>query len=401
MSWLKDILEGQRAVESLPQRPPAPSWHIDEQWWYRLRTWYQTAVPPTEWRDTLHRLTTHLAFFAGLAVVLLLLHAGIFATTALPLRSPAPKTVPQDASFGDISTEPMVYTFPPYQAADEKALYPVQVPRTQEVQEVLPKRRREWLVTYVVQPGDSVWKIAQKFGLKPETIEWANGLELNPDLLRVGQTLIIPPVDGVVHVVEAGETLAGIARKYKVKPEDIVAYKPNGLSSVEDPLPEKKVLVIPGGEKPDVAPTVRMYSGPIPKGAAVGTGNFGWPTTGRITARFGQIVCSPLLGCRPHMGIDIANVPGVPVVAADSGYVVFAGWDRTGYGNLVIINHGNGFVTFYAHMRDIFVRKGQNVAKGQRIGSIGASGNTTGPHLHFELRQRGRQRNPLGFLPKP
>lgn len=262
-------------------------------------------------------------------------------------------------------------------------------------------RPRTEITYYEVQEGDTVWGIANKFGLKPETVEWANSLELNPDLLRVGQRLVIPPVDGVIHMVEPGDTLARLARKYKVKPEDIVAYKPNGLKSVDDPLPVGKQLIIPGGIKPFVRPVVRAYSGPIPKGAKRGTGNFVWPATGRLTSLFGQIVCSPMYGCRPHMGIDIANVIGTPVVASDSGYVVFAGWDRTGYGKMVMINHGNGFTTVYAHMSAIFVKKGQSVARGQRIGSIGRTGNVTGSHLHFEIRQHGRQRNPLGFLPRP
>lgn len=295
----------------------------------------------------------------------------------------------------------VVYAFPAYTDPAENALWRRPVAQTIRANTELPSRLRTWIVTYEVQSGDSVWKIAQKFGLSPKTVEWANGLELNPDLLRVGQKLIIPPVDGVVHVVEEGETLAQIARKYKVKPEDIVGFEPNGLKSVNDPLPADKVLVIPGGVKPRVMPVVTAYNGPIPKSARRGTGNFGWPTSGKITSLFGQIVCSDLLGCKPHKGIDIANVPGTPVVAADSGYVVFAGWDRTGYGKLVVINHGNGFVTLYAHMSAIFVKKGQSVAKGQRIGSIGSTGNVTGPHLHFELRQAGRQRNPIGFLPYP
>ena len=403
MSWLRDSLEGKRAVDTLPQYHPVPSWDVDKRWWYLLRYWYRTTAVPDDLQDAVRRFSSHLALFVGLGIVLALAQLGILRPGNAPLlfARPAATTTPYDPSFGDIAMEPMVYAFPAYTPTDINVLYRVQVPRTTEVQEVLPERPRRWLVTYEVQPGDSVWKIAQKFGLKPETIEWANGLELNPDLLRVGQQLLIPPVDGVVHVVAAGDTLASIARRYKVRPEDIVAFEPNELKSVDDPLPEKKVIIVPGGKKPFVAPVVRAYRGPVPEGAARGTGRLGWATTGRITSLFGQIVCSPLLGCRPHMALDIANVTGTPIVAADSGYVLFAGWDTTGYGNMVMIDHGNGFITLYAHMSKIYVRKGQNVAKGQRIGAIGATGNVTGPHLHFELRQRGRLRNPLGFLPKP
>ncbi len=412
MSWLRDSLEGKQAVEALPQTRPTPSWQLGEGGWRLLRALYRSAAAPEEITDVLQRLSTHMALLAGVIVVLALVRFGVLSpnrasVSALPASS-LPGDMPieavastTEAPYEEVFTDAVVYAFPPYTDAAQPALYRIQIPHTENAKATLAERPRTWIVTYEVQPGDSVWKIAQKFGLKPQTVEWANGLELNPDLLRVGQKLIIPPVDGVVHVVEAGDTLASIARRYKVKPEDIVAYEPNGLTSVNDALPEQKVLVIPNGIKPFVMPVVRAYTGPVPKGAKVGTGNFGWPTTGKLTSLFGQIVCSPRYGCQPHMGIDIANVPGTPIVAADSGYVAFAGWDRTGYGKLVIINHGNGFVTLYAHMSAIFVQKGQSVAKGQRIGSIGKTGNVTGYHLHFEMRQHGRQRNPLGFLPMP
>jgi len=258
----------------------------------------------------------------------------------------------------------------------------------------IPERPREEITHYVVVPGDTLSSIARKFKISVDTVKWANELELNPDLLRVGQDLIILPVSGVYHVVEEGETLTQIARRYKVKPEVIVNYKANGIKDLNEPLPVDKVLIIPGGEKPWVAPFVSAYSGPIPKAASKGTGRFVWPVTGRITSLFGQLVNG-----RVHKGLDIGALPGTPVVASDSGYVAFAGWDRTGYGNLVIINHGNGYVTYYAHLSRILVQRGDSVAVGQRIGSVGCSGTCTGPHLHFEIRQSNVSRNPIGFLP--
>lgn len=413
MNWLRESLEGRRAVEAVPQ-PASPSWRWGSRWWTVLRAWWTSASVPDELGDLAQRLSSHIALFLGIGIVLFLARQGVLSSTpyvrfsfpaeAAPVTTPAAREVPlasEHVGIGEFGHEETVYAFPPYQDAAEKALWRRPVADTVSAEKELPKRLRTWIVTYEVQPGDSVWAIAKKFDLNPKTVEWANGLELNPDLLRVGQKLIIPPVDGVVHVVEPGDTLVQIARRYKVKPEDIVNFEPNGLASVDAPLPPNKVLVVPGGVKPFVAPVVSAYSGPIPKSARRGTGSFVWPTSGRITSLFNQIVCSPLLGCEPHKGLDIANVTGTPVIAADSGYVVFAGWDTTGYGNLVVINHGNGFVTYYAHMSAIFVKKGQSVAKGQRIGSIGSTGNVSGPHLHFELRQQGIQRNPIGFLPRP
>lgn len=254
---------------------------------------------------------------------------------------------------------------------------------------IIPERPRLEILTYGVKPGDTVFGIAEKFGIKPETIMWANrDLELNPDMLRVNDQLVILPIDGVYHEVKAGDTLEKVAKKYKAQAADIVAYELNNLESADQPLQTGSFLIVPGGEKPPVVRTVSVYRGPIPKGARKGTGSFVWPSSGRITQQFWN----------GHRAIDIGSWTGNPVVASDSGYVIYAGWDRTGYGNLIIIDHGNGFRTYYAHLSRIFVRQGESVGQGQRIGSVGNTGNSTGPHLHFEIRQNNIQRNPLGYL---
>lgn len=254
---------------------------------------------------------------------------------------------------------------------------------------IIPERPRLEVLTYAVQPGDTVFGIAEKFGIKPETIMWSNRkLELNPDMLRVNDQLIILPINGVYHEVKAGDTLAKVAKKYKAQVADIVAYELNNLESAEQPLQTGSFLIIPGGKKPPVVRRVSIYNGPIPKGARKGTGSFVWPSSGRITQVFWT----------GHRAIDIGSWTGNPVVASDSGYVVYAGWNRTGYGNLIIIDHGNGFRTYYAHLSRIFVRQGESIGQGQRIGSVGNTGNSTGPHLHFEIRQNGVLRNPIGYL---
>jgi len=254
---------------------------------------------------------------------------------------------------------------------------------------IIPDRPRTDILTYEVQAGDTVFGIAEKFGIKPETIMWSNPvLEQNPDLLRIGDKLVILPVDGVYHKIKKGDTIAKIAKKYKVKPEAIVDFEWNKLDGPDATLTPGEHLIIPGGEKPYVARTVSVYRGPIPKGAKRGTGNFVWPVSGYITQGFWN----------NHRAIDIGSWLGNPVVASDSGYVVYAGWDRTGYGNLVIIDHGNGYRTYYAHLSAIYVRIGDSVGQGQQIGAVGSTGRSTGPHLHFEIRYRNVQRNPLGFL---
>jgi murein DD-endopeptidase MepM/ murein hydrolase activator NlpD len=150
-------------------------------------------------------------------------------------------------------------------------------------------------------------------------------------------------------------------------------------------------LMVPGGSKPYIPRVVNAYSGPIPATAARGTGNFGWPVSGRITQKFWT----------RHPGIDIGAPKGTPVYAADSGYVVTAGWDqeRVSYGFMILINHGNGFITRYAHLSAFNVEVGDSVKKGQIIGRVGSTGNSTGPHLHFEIIKNGDRRNPFGYLP--
>jgi len=244
---------------------------------------------------------------------------------------------------------------------------------------------------YTVQPGDTVLGIAQRFGLRPETVQWSNaGLEVNADMIRPGDQLRILPVNGAIHVVAPGDTLSSLAAKYKVAIEDIVNYRTNGLEDVSSPLVVGRELVIPGGTKPFVQQQVFAYTGVVPSTAKLGSGSFVWPASGSISQGYWG----------GHPAIDIAGWTGAPVKAADSGYVALAtgGWSG-GYGNHVIVDHGNGFVTLYAHLNSIYVQAGESVTRGQQIGSLGNTGNSTGPHLHLEIRYQGVPRNPLSYLP--
>ena len=127
------------------------------------------------------------------------------------------------------------------------------------------------------------------------------------------------------------------------------------------------------------------------------TGSFRWPTTGRITSRFGRRSSPGGIGSTNHKGIDIAGRRGTPIYAADGGTVVYAGW-MSGYGYLVQINHGNGYVTYYGHNSSLTVSVGQHVYKGQQIARMGSTGNSTGNHCHFEVRYNGVAKNPLNYL---
>ena len=251
---------------------------------------------------------------------------------------------------------------------------------------IIPQRPRQEVIIYVVQPGDVVTSIAQKFGLRPETIQWSNS-QLYPyaDLLHIGEELFILPLDGVYHEVEAGDTLQSIAEEYKVDPSAILESEYNDIVDPEA-LAGGQMLIVPGGSKPYVAQVV--YAGPPPPGAAQGSGNFMWPASGVITQGYWG----------GHRAIDIGAPCGTSIYASDSGYVSSLGW-MGGYGNYIILSHGNGWETLYAHLSQILVRPNTSVQRGELIGRVGTTGRSTGCHLHFEIRQYGTKRNPFGFLP--
>lgn len=254
---------------------------------------------------------------------------------------------------------------------------------------IIPERPRLDVVTYTVQAGDTVQAIASLFGLQPTTIMWANpAIEDAPDLLRVGQEVLVLPIDGVYHAVAEDDTLESIAETYKVEPEAIVNCQYNSLDPARPLLIEGKKLIVPGGEKPYVPKVVTTYAGSVPEGA-YGTGRFQWPVLGTITQGYWY----------GHRAIDIGAPTGSALLAADSGFVSFAGWTDVGYGYLVVIDHANGFATYYAHLSNIYVFEGQAVERGQVIGAVGSTGWSTGPHLHFEVRYYGVQQNPRAYLP--
>jgi murein DD-endopeptidase MepM/ murein hydrolase activator NlpD len=268
--------------------------------------------------------------------------------------------------------------------------------RSPVVHTTIPERLRREVITYVVERGDTVGGIAVKFGLEAETVMWANGnLAQNPDLLRPGQELQILPIDGVYHTVVKGDTLETLAEYYKAEVQSIVECTYNGLDPENLAINPGDKLIVPGGIKPYVPRSVSAYKGPIPANAERGTGVFVWPTSGRLTDRFGFRTKSG----RWHNGLDIASLKNSPIYAADSGFVTFAGWTDVGYGNLVVIDHRNGYETRYAHLQAFFVTAGQSVGQGTQIGAMGSTGNSSGVHVHFEIRHKGVRKNPEMYLP--
>lgn len=263
----------------------------------------------------------------------------------------------------------------------------------------IPDRPRLGIITYTVQIEDTVLGIAEKFGLNPNTIVWANLEDLDkPFVMEVGQLLNIPPVDGVIHTVKDGDTIEKLSKEYKVTADKIVGYEPNKLASADVALTAGQVLVVPDGDRtPPEPPPPPAASSSGPRPSSSGSSSAPYRTHGFIWPTYGQLTQGYYRGAHP--AIDIGAHRGTPVYAADEGSVSSAGWSSVGYGNYVVIHHGDGFVTLYAHLSRIDVSPGDYVSQGQQIGAVGSTGRSTGPHLHFEISLNGRTYNPLTYLP--
>jgi murein DD-endopeptidase MepM/ murein hydrolase activator NlpD len=257
---------------------------------------------------------------------------------------------------------------------------------------------------YTVQSGDALFSIAKQFNIKPETLLWANQdiLKDSPDSLRVGQKLKVPPTDGVYYQVLTGDTLESISKKFSATLDDVLNWPGNDIDLTSQQVVPGDYVMVPGGHREFVQwliPTVARgksgtatIGGSACGGGPVGSTAFIWPTGNHFVS--GNEYWSG------HLGIDIAAGMGAPVWAADAGVVTIAqgGWNG-GYGNVVMIDHGNGWITVYGHLSQINVTACQGVSQGQGIGLAGSTGNSTGAHLHFETRLNGGFVNPWSVLP--
>lgn len=265
-------------------------------------------------------------------------------------------------------------------------------------EDIGPRRIRTDVQTYIVQSGDSISTIAAEFGLAQNTILWANDLTTR-SLLRPGQELKILPVDGVMYTVKSGDTISRLARNFSVTEADITNY--NKIDT-DQSLSVSQQLIIPGGRPQSTAPTqIARTPSPTPiidiikdafdtpsSSPEADSSDMIWPTSGKVITQY--------WGWR-HTGLDIDGHYDSPIYASEDAVVEVSGWG-TGYGIQAVLNHENGFKTRYAHMSKIFVAVGDRVKKGDVIGMVGTTGNSTGTHLHYEIYVNGVRKNPLLYV---
>ncbi|MCD6355770.1 MAG: M23 family metallopeptidase [Anaerolineaceae bacterium] len=268
---------------------------------------------------------------------------------------------------------------------------------------------------YEVVAGDTLFGIAEKYGIKAQSILWTNfnALYENPAGIVPGQILTIPPVDGAFYTWHEGDGLNGVAKGLNVTPEAIIEWPGNNLSyeTIGDfshpNIEPDRVIFVPGGIKtfqdwtsyilPRDEPAESAIWGEGKCGPAtsgpIGTGVFIWPADDPTISGFDYL---PEIN---HYGIDVAGDLNDPLYAVDSGVVVYAGWNDWGYGNVIAIDHGNNFQSIYAHLESLNVGCHAFVTQGDIIGYMGSTGNSTGPHLHYELILNGGRVNPHHYLP--
>ena len=262
----------------------------------------------------------------------------------------------------------------------------------QDPETKVSEKPRSEIIDYKVQNGDTISAVGQKFGISTDTIRWAN--DLTSDQIKPGQILKILPVSGVSHIVKSGDTLESVAKKYSAEAQAIMDFPFNDVPD-DFSLKVAQVLIVPDGSPPELPSPVKpkpqyLAKGPAsPAFSAPGGASFIWPTAGSITQYFAWY----------HPGVDIANRNAPGIAASDSGTVIVAGWpDNSGYGNRVVLDHGNGYTSLYGHMSNIYVSVGESVSRGQLIGQMGSTGRSTGTHLHLEIHYKGLALNPLAIL---
>ncbi|MDQ7815359.1 MAG: peptidoglycan DD-metalloendopeptidase family protein [Patescibacteria group bacterium] len=292
--------------------------------------------------------------------------------------------------------------------ADEATTSPTPLPATiaarptaEDEESTAPRTKTEY---YTVRENDTISTIANRFGVNVGTILWNNNLQ-EKQYIRPGDVLKIPPVSGMLATIKKGDTVGKLAKYYTATADEIYTF--NNLSP-DDTLALGTEIIIPNGKPPKIVQTTTQIASRARSGetaAVVSSSNTKrppdadtksatktkllWPTPGRvITQYFGW----------KHIGLDIDGDFTSPLYASEDGVIETSGWSNAGYGLMVLINHGGGTKTRYAHASKLFVKAGDTVKRGQVIAMMGTTGRSTGTHIHYEVIINGTRVNPLGYI---
>lgn len=363
------------------------------------------------WNKILHFGLGETALRIGTAAAsIILVVLVIWVMSRFFLKADKNETTPTEA-VGELIQTPVL---PASVEANSVLASSISVFRLAQLHTILPPKPRDTVTEYMILEGDTLFGIAEKFGLKPETLLWSNKHILgdDPHNLFPGVEILIPPYDGAIYEWHDGDGLNGVSEFYHVTPDSIVDYAGNNLNREtlgDFSLPniaEGTLLFIPNGygEFTDWLPVFTRetaaiatslgpgFCGAITEGP-IGDGTFVWPAP---TTWISGYDYSPATN---HRGIDIGGVIGDIIYSVDAGVVVYSGWNNNGYGNLIIVDHGNGWQSVYAHLDQMLKGCGDPVSQGEQIATMGSTGNSSGPHLHFELRNATYGTvNPWDFL---
>lgn len=321
-------------------------------------------------------------FFVALLLVPRPAEAGFFASILrLFGNTSAAETVAESAAgelsvplLGSQSQLPLSVGGPAEEAVSLPATQENALISTRNPLGTIPRPAPDQILVYTVEPGDTPGAIAERFGISLQTLLWANNLR-NANMVKIGDELIILPVTGVQYEVKRGDTLEGIAKKFKGDAAEIMSF--NGLA-IGEALQAGQIVIIPDGELVPSAPAARPAASSRFAALPEYNGYYLRPIIGGRRSR----------GIHGYNAVDLANTLGEPVLASAEGTVIIArtaGWNG-GYGKYAVITHPNNTQTLYAHLNTVHVVVGQSVMQGAQIGAIGSTGNSTGPHVHFEIR---------------
>ena len=359
----------------------------------------EPSTTPRKEKKSIDRFTIA-SWAVTIVLVVSMLGGTLYYKSTIPPTIVTVPAVTEEASAGD---SPVVVD-PGAGGEGSEGLFPT-IFRQLQVKTNIPERPRYEPAVYRVVRGDSMYRIAETYKVETETILYVNDqLEDNPHSLRPGMELLIPPVDGIYYEWKEGDSFEAVAREYFAEPEDIINFPGNEIDLTDPTIEPGTTVFIPGGSR-----ELRNWAADLAtaaRGANTGTGGgnatnacgggpvgsgFGWPADDHTLSgnAYGP----------GHLGIDISAPEGANVYAAGTGVVTMAagGWNY-GYGNVVQIDHGNGYVTVYAHLSTIFVTQCQTVGQGAVIGLAGNTGNSFGAHLHFEIRVGGSNINPYDIV---